>query len=65
MLCLGHNEIDGIPVEVVRKRVRRINLRIAPDGTVRLSVSAFNAPADIDAFARALRAVTERERFLR
>lgn len=36
-----------------------------PDGTVRLSVSAFNAPADIDAFARALRAVTERERFLR
>ena len=36
-----------------------------PDGTVRLSVSAFNAPADVDAFAHALRAVTERERFLR
>ena len=38
MLCVGHNEVDGIPVEVVRKRVRRINLRIAPDGTVRLSL---------------------------
>ena len=38
MLCVGHNEIDGIPVEVVRKRVRRINLRIAPDGMVRLSL---------------------------
>ena len=30
-----------------------------PDGTVRMSVSAFNSPADIDAFARALRTVTE------
>lgn len=32
------NEIDGIPVEVVRKRVRRINLRITPDGALRLSL---------------------------
>jgi len=34
----GHNEIDGVAVEVVRKRIRRINLRIDSDGTVRLSI---------------------------
>lgn len=38
MLRTGHNEIDGVSVEVVRKRVRRINIRIGPDGGVRLSV---------------------------
>ena len=34
----GHNEIEGVPVEVVRKRIRRINIRVAADGTVCLSV---------------------------
>ena len=38
MLHSGHNEIDGVPVEVVRKRIRRINIRVAADGTVCLSV---------------------------
>ena len=38
MLHSGHSEIDGVPVEVVRKRIRRINLRVAADGTVCLSV---------------------------
>ena len=38
MLHSGHNEIDGVPVEVARKRIRRINLRVAADGTVCLSV---------------------------
>ena len=38
MLHSGHNEIEGVPVEVVRKRIRRINLRVAADGTVCLSV---------------------------
>ena len=38
MLHSGHNEIEGIPVEVVRKRIRRINIRVAADGTVCLSV---------------------------
>ena len=38
MLHSGHNEFDGLPVEVVRKRIRRINLRVAADGTVCLSV---------------------------
>ena len=38
MLHSGHNEIEGVPVEVVRKRIRRINIRVAADGTVCLSV---------------------------
>lgn len=38
VLHSGHNEFDGLPVEVVRKRIRRINLRVAADGTVCLSV---------------------------
>ena len=38
MLHAGHNEVDGVPVEVVRKRIRRINIRVAADGTVCLSV---------------------------
>ena len=38
MLHNGPSEVEGVPVEVVRKRIRRINIRIAPDGTVCLSV---------------------------
>ena len=38
MLHSGHNEVEGITVEVVRKRIRRINIRVAADGTVCLSV---------------------------
>lgn len=38
MLHAGSNEIDGVPVEVVRKRIRRINIRVGGDGTVRLSI---------------------------
>ena len=29
--------VDGIPVELTRKQVKNMNLRIAPDGTVRVS----------------------------
>ena len=38
MLHNGPSEVEGVPVEVVRKRIRRINIRVAPDGTVCLSV---------------------------
>ena len=38
MLHNGPNEVDGIPVEVIRKRIRRYNLRVDADGTVKLSV---------------------------
>ena len=38
MLHVGHNEIDGVPVEVRRKRIRRINLRVDKEAAVCLSV---------------------------
>ena len=38
MLHNGPNEVDGIPVEVIRTRIRRYNLRVDSDGTVKLSV---------------------------
>lgn len=38
MLHAGFNLIEGIPVEVVRKRVRRISIRVEADGGVRLAV---------------------------
>ena len=38
MIHTGANQVDGIPVEVVRKRIRRINIRVKADGTVVLSV---------------------------
>ena len=41
MIHSGHNVVDGVPVEVIRKRIRRINLRVAADGAVRLSVPAW------------------------
>lgn len=53
MLHAGENIVEGIPVEVVRKRIRRINLRVAPDGVVWLSVPLFRAT------------LREGERFLR
>lgn len=34
---------DGIPVEIARKRIRRINLRVGADGVVRLSIPARGA----------------------
>ena len=47
MLHSGHNEVDGIPVEVVRKRIRRINIRVAADGTVCLSVPKWCYPPSV------------------
>lgn len=38
MIRSGENVIDGVVVEVRRKRIRRINLRIDDDGRVHLSV---------------------------
>ena len=39
-LVSGRNEVEGVPVEVVRKRCRNINIRIGADGTVHLTVPA-------------------------
>ena len=38
MFRTGVNFIDGIAVEVTRKRIRRINLHVGRDGLVHLSV---------------------------
>jgi len=38
MLHAGANHVDGIPIEVIRKKVRRISIRIGHDGAVRLTV---------------------------
>lgn len=38
MIRTGENIIDGVPVDVERKRIRRINIRIKPDGRIHLSV---------------------------
>jgi len=38
MLHAGANLVEGIPIEVIRKRVRRISIRISQDGAVRLTV---------------------------
>ena len=53
MFRTGLNFIDGIPVEVERKRIRRINLRIGHDGRVHLSVPAWGTTiAEGEAFLR-------------
>lgn len=53
MFRTGRNFIDGIPVEVVRKRIRRINVRICPDGVIQLSVPyRYATIAEGEAFLR-------------
>ena len=53
MFRCGRNFSDGIPIEVERKRIRRINLRIGPDGTIHLSVPMWWATlAEGEAFLR-------------
>ena len=44
MLHHGPHEVDGIPVEVIRKRIRRINIRVAADGAVCLSIPKWCYP---------------------
>ena len=53
MLKTGLNRIDGIPVDVVRKRIRRINIRIGDDGVIHLSIPVWRATiAEGEAFLR-------------
>lgn len=54
MFRTGRNFIDGIAVDVERKRVRRINVRIAPDGVIHLSIPVWGCTiAEGEAFLRA------------
>ncbi len=50
---------DGVPVEVERKRVRRLNLRVRPDGTAHLSIPVRTS------LERAQRFLDEHESWLR
>lgn len=50
---------DGVPVEVERKRVRRLNLRVRPDGTAHLSIPMRTS------LERAQRFLDEHESWLR
>ena len=53
MLHSGHNEVEGVAVEVSRKRVRHVNIRIGADGVVKLSVPVWGATlAQGEAFLR-------------
>ena len=53
MMRVGENVVDGLAVEVVRKRIRRINLRVRPDGRICLSVPYWGATlATAEAFLR-------------
>ncbi len=54
MLRTGLNAMDGIPVVVTRKRIRRINVRVDPEGRICLSVPKWWATiAEGEAFLRA------------
>lgn len=53
-LKCGINSFDGVPVVVERKRIRRINVRVDAEGTIRLSVPRWWATiAEGEAFLRA------------
>lgn len=54
MFRTGRNFIDGIAVDVIRKRVRRINVRVSADGVIHLSVPSWGCTiAEGEAFLRA------------
>ena len=53
MVHSGENIVDGVPVEVERKRVRRISIRVKSDGRVAVSVPKWGATLDeAEAFLR-------------
>ena len=53
MFKTGRNFIDGIPIEVERKSIRCINMRVAQDGVIHLSVpKRWATIADGEAFLR-------------
>ncbi|MBR3235804.1 MAG: M48 family metallopeptidase [Atopobiaceae bacterium] len=52
--------VDELPVELSRKRVRRINLRIRPDATVAVSAPARTPIRAIETFVRSRREWIER-----
>ena len=45
-------DVDGLPVEVTRKPVKNLNLRVKPDGSVQASVPLLVDDAFVKAFVR-------------
>ena len=53
MIHSGANLIDGVPVEVIRKRIRCINIRVKADGGVVLSIpKRWSTLRECEAFLR-------------
>ena len=51
MIHTGENSVRGLPVDVERKRVRRVSIRIKPNGSVALTVPKWGATlAEAEAF---------------
>ena len=51
MIRSGENVVNGVPVDVERRRVRRVSIRVKPDGRVLLSVPKWGATLrDAEAF---------------
>ena len=51
MIRTGENVVNGVPVDVERRRVRRVSIRVKPDGRVLLSVPKWGATLrDAEAF---------------
>ena len=57
-----HLDVDGLEVVLTRKRVRNVNLRVARDGTVRVSASQRVPQSEIERFVRSKRDWIERAR---
>lgn len=56
-------DIDGFEIELQRKRVRNLNLRVLrPDGRIRISAPYFTSNQDISQFVRENRAWIEKTR---
>ena len=53
MIALGENRVDGVVVEVARRRAKRMVLRVRPDGSVGLTLPLWRASlASGEAFLR-------------
>ncbi len=55
-------QVDGLGVQLIRKRVKNVNLRVRRDGTVAVSAPFHVPEREVAAFVRAKRAWVERAR---
>ena len=55
-------EVDGLPVRLVRKRIKNVNLRVKADGQVEVSAPLHAADAFVASFVREKRPWIEAKR---